>query len=118
MSDNLTISKYLHPSYMPNISSNPRQITTLQQLFSSLNSNCTFVLSSFVLGMLLTLKDNTIKDNDKFLSNPLKKYIQVLSNGFLSASLAQFVAVIIPQKIRFIVPLTTLLTCIYYKKKL
>ncbi len=121
MSDNLTnlnISKYVHPNYMPNMTTNPRKITMLQQLFLSSNSNCSVVLSAFVLGMVLTLKDNSVKDNDKFLSNPLKKHINVLTNGFLSASLAQFMAIIIPKYLRFLIPLTTLITCLYYKKKL
>lgn len=77
---------------------------------AKLNSDQSVTLSGFMIGFIYSFKFNK-----RTLQYPLSTIFDSALSGFLTAWGADIVGNFIPPNLRFIIPLTAIASCIYYK---
>jgi hypothetical protein len=84
-------------------------LSTQETVMDIMNSDATTSTMGFLLGFLYVFKFNK-----KTLESPLSSLFDASLNGFLTSIAAAFVSGWLPTKMKFILPVTAIFSCVYY----
>ncbi|QKF94212.1 hypothetical protein QKU48_gp0754 [Fadolivirus algeromassiliense] len=86
--------------------------TFLTKALNGLNNDSAVVTSGFMIGFM-----HELKFNESTLQNPLSTIFSASISGFITSLGASVVGSILPQQMRFIIPIAAVTSCSYYKYK-
>lgn len=82
----------------------------ITSVITVLNSEQSVTISGFVNGFLYDFKFNT-----KTLQNPFATIFNASISGFITSIGAGIVGGFVPEELKFLIPLSAIASCVYYK---